>query len=302
MKDQYDLGELGDTVLQRANQETGARPVKLSEIFNLLCKGGTKFIRRQSPDIRPETIALGRAWLIATKPELYKKKIAPNQTGDLRLLVDECVSARIIPMIRNGFGFATHANFVGLKGCGTKSGKGDADLWGWALANNIDAVITRDRAQKDDQLDLTLIAKKHALGVLARMQTEEGKKIDVNTLPVLIHVSTQRATYPYISGLLNTHRKAIQDFLHTRIAPVIVVDEHGVKAEMTYQKLWEQAQIGEVPPGPGRAFVTKESRWASAWLKSILDANPAINDNHREAVTKILHNAAQNFPPKPTSP
>lgn len=297
-----DLGDLGEMVLQRANRETGARSVKLSEIFNLLCKGGTKYIRRELPDIRPETIALGRAWLIATHPDLYKKKIAPNQTGDLRILVDECVSARIIPMIRNGFGFATHANFVGLKGCGTKSGRGDADLWNWALDNNIDAVFTRDRAESDNQKDLTLIAKKHALEVLARMQTKEGSKVDINTLPVLIHVSSQRADYPYISGLLNKHRKAIQDFLHTRIAPVIVVNEGGVKADITYQTLWAQAQIGDVPPGPERAFVTKQSRWASAWLKSILEANPAINDNHREAVTKILRNAAQGFPPKSISP
>lgn len=305
MSDQHDhgdLGELGNIILQRANQKTGARQVKLSEIFNLLCKGGTKYIRRQSPEIRPETVALGRAWLIATRPELYKEKIAPNQTGDLRILVDECVSARIIPAIRNGFGFATHANFVGLKGCGTKSGRGDASLWEWALANNIDAVITRDRTESNDNIDLTLITKKHAVGVLARMQTEEGRNIDFNTLPVLIHVSGQRANYQYVSGLLNTHRKRIQDFLHTRIAPVIVVDEKGVKPDVTYLKLWEQAQIGDVPPGPVRALVTKQSRWASEWLKNILAANPAINDNHRDAVTTILKNAAQSFPPKPNSP
>lgn len=294
----HDLGVLGDLVLQYSGRKRRRRIVTLSEMFNLLCQGGTKYIRREHPEIKPETIALGRAWLIAARPELYNSQVARNQTGDLRLLVDENLPTKIIPIIRNGFGYATHTNFtkrthaVDLQGCGN-SGTGDKPVWEWAVNNNIDAIITLDRAQRKPDIDLTRIAKDNAIAVMKRM-VEDGRDIvDVADLPVIIHVTCRRRDYKYVSGVINNHRDQLYKYLQTRTAPVVIVDEKGVRPDQTYLDLWKKHLRDLDIIKYGHERVGRREARVRQWWDQISHGNPVIPQHRREEIFEMLRQAAE---------
>lgn len=294
----HDLGALGDLVLQSGGRKRRCRVVTLSEMFNLLCMGGTKYIRRERPDIRPETIALGRAWLIAARPDLYDTRVARNQSGDLRLLVDENLPAKIIPTIRNGFGYATHTNFtkrinaIDLRGCGN-SGTGDKPVWQWAVNNNIDAIITLDRAERKPDLDLTRIAKDNAITVMRRM-VEEGREIvNMADLPVIIHVICRRHDYKYVSGVINNQRAQLYKYLQTRTAPVVIVDERGVRPDQTYLDLWKQHLRNVDIIKYGHERIGRRDARVRQWWDQISHGNPVIPPHRRDEIFEMLRRAAE---------
>lgn len=92
---------LKTTVLQRIDPlkpETPDNVITVLDVFNMLAKGmSTKQLCRARPDIRPESVTLARAFLIAKHPELYARKVSSAPDNDYRLLVDENIPHASFP-------------------------------------------------------------------------------------------------------------------------------------------------------------------------------------------------------------
>jgi predicted nuclease of predicted toxin-antitoxin system len=289
---EHDLGEVGQMVLQYTGHRGAGPIVTLQNVYDLLRKGGTKYVCRKNPAIRPETVALARAFLIATRPELYQSQIAKSPQGDLRLLVDECVTPRVIPVLHGTFGSVTHANYVGLKGCGD-SGAGDKPLWQWALKNNIDAIITLDKKDKKPDLDLTRIAKDHAVQKI-RSMVVRGKDIAApNDLPTVVHINTKNFHYRKLSALFNKHSGALFNHLETRLSPVLTLSERGVEPGETFQDMWLRYQAEEKRSRDGYTVKPRDLAWQLEWFKTLKRKNPHMTKEQREALWTLLGNAAR---------
>jgi predicted nuclease of predicted toxin-antitoxin system len=302
--------DLDDTILQRAFGR-GGKPVTVRDIFNLLAaeKGSTKKILRARPDIRHETISLGRAFLIANHPELYEEIVKKKPLKDYRILIDENISARVAPNIRDGFGYITHTNFVGL------AGKKDPEVWAWAVNNRIDAIITRDQVRKTDQ-DLTEIAVRSTLAMMAR---EGQDKVDFASLPLIIHVDCMKDVTHTVGRLFNRYRNGIQRHMEARITPYIKVGETGIQSGPPYTDL-----LPEPPKGEQRDFDNRYREWVQRWMKAILDQHKGpltpelekqvrriVEDSGRQSLIKRAQGAVSNDngdprkeqrPPKPPAP
>ena len=239
--------------------------ITVSDVYNMLAKGyNTGRIRRERPEIKTETVALARAFIIANAPDVYDRIWKKSRANDYRALVDECLPARVIPLIReNCFGWATHTNFVKLQG------RPDDEVWQWAVNNGVDAVITRDWKMTDPEGDLTYIAVEHAKAVLEKMDESDEDFVDVEDLPVVIHVKTQYANYGYVAKLFNMHKDQILSYVDTRTTPYIEVTERGVKAGPTYTELWA-AQKMKGESEESHEVIPRRDSWISRWMNEIL--------------------------------
>ncbi len=287
--------EIDNKVIQRIvadGPETRNNKITVGDVFNLLVVKGlkTKAIRRLRPDIKPETIALTRAFIISARPDIYRQ-LVDNDSADYRMLVDEALPARIIPAIRQGFSYATHTNFVGLNGKGRSHPQGDQDLWVWAVNNNIDAIVTRDYATTSDDQDLTAIALADSLKMIAKMDETARDSINLDELPLIIHIKSEKADYKTIAKIFTAHQQSIQSYLETRSTPFIMVTENGVKSGPTYIELWDrylQQQTGNYETIPRR------DRQKEQWKRSILGGRQEtdLSPYQRQRIDQLVNAAA----------
>jgi hypothetical protein len=260
--------DLDDTILQRA--KGSSPPVTVREIFNLLAeKGSTKDILRTRPDIRHETISLARAFLIANHPKLYQEIDKRKPLKDYRILIDENISARLSPLVRNGFGYITHTNFVGL------AGKKDPQVWEWAVNNRIDAIITGDQVRKTDQ-DLTEIAVRSTLAMIAKSGAD---KVDFASLPLIIHIDCENKVTKTAAQLFNRYKNGIHRHIEARVTPYIKVTESGIRSGPPYTELLPRPPTGQ----------HNYESWVKKWMDAILAQHngpmtPEIEQNVRRIV------------------
>ena len=256
---------------------SGRTPVMLGEVFALLAQGlRSKHILKAKPHIYPETLTLAHSYLMVHMPETYSRVVDENRATagrkaeankrsewDVKVLVDENLTTALCPPIRAMIGKPRHVNLIGLRG--TK----DPELWGWAVNNGIDVIITKDRATATNQ-DLTRIAendartlmREHLLGelpkdrlpetsidmVLSIMRTDlrDGKlSASYNQLPLVVHIVDDRhergmgdmRQADYVAMLLRKHRDRIFTYIENRNTPVIVVRHKKVECGPTYNEL-----------------------------------------------------------------
>lgn len=259
---------LYETVLQRIDPslpETKDNTVTVLDVFNMLAKGmGTKMICKQRPEIKPETVSLARAFLIAKHPRLYDNHIAPGPDNNFRLLVDENISARVIPALRGGFSWATHTNFVGLNGAK------DPEVWQWAVNNHIDAIVTRDQKMVCEEKDLTAIAIQNAKNILRRME-ETGLDISLDELPLVVHITANKDISSTVAKIFKQHENNIHDYLETRSRPYIKVTHEGISEGPRYATLLQDQSKN--PDIKDRA-----EQWVNNWTQKIVRNRP---DGHK---------------------
>ena len=257
---------LYETVLQRINPEQPEgreNSVTVLDIFNMLAKGmNTRAICKYRPEIRPESVTMAQAFLIAKHPKLYHENVAPISDSGLKLLVDENIAARVIPALRSGFSYATHTNFVGL------NGEKDPEVWAWAVNNHIDALITRDQKMVHEDKDLTLIAIESAKNILRRMD-ETGLDVSLNELPLVIHVDAKHDVSNTVAEIYKKYRDQIHDYIETRTRPYIKVTSGGIiegprYATLLYEQKPEIRERGE--------------QWVERWTQKIVQNRP---DGHK---------------------
>ncbi len=229
---------LKNKVLQRIDPDKPAANdniITVRDIFNLLAKGlSVGQIEKLRPEIDRKAIEMGRAFLMAKLPDLYAKEIAEKPPYDYKMLIDENISARLIPAIRKAFGYATHTNFEGLKG------ENDQTVWRWAVNHNMDALISRDRKMKNEDEDLTLIAVKETLNILERLEPGRINDIDLRKLPTVIHIKEEKNIVNTVSHLFNKHMDDIHAYLDKPTSPYLLVSEEGLTPGPTYKELLER--------------------------------------------------------------
>ncbi len=267
---------MGQTIIQRIKpkgRNGKEKVITVRDVFNLLAKGmNTRAICKQRPDIKPETVLMARAFLIANHPELYNERISPAPDNNYRLLVDENISARIIPHIREGFNYATHTNFVGL------NGKKDPEVWQWAVNNRIDAILTGDKRMVDKDRDLTLIAIENAKDIMRKMG-ETGLDVNLSELPLVIHVDPLRNDVTNtVAALFRKHQAKIHEYLETRSRPYIKVTAGGVIEGPRYVTLLQQ----EKPEIKAHA-----NQWVEQWTTKIIKDKPDGDKMSLEQIEEV---------------
>lgn len=255
----------------------------VGDVRNFLNRGfNTKSILRARPDIEPRAIAMARAFLIATDPEYYSQVASEPPKEPYEIIVDECLSdSSIMPGLHSLFGPSVHTKHVGLNGLGD-SGKGDGDLWRYAVNEGYDAIITSDWKKRNDQMDLVAIAYKDAQIVLKGMdRVQADRPIDLPELPVVIRfkAKSNRNIFKSASGangkkppqstieLINRHRDAIRSYLETRTTPCIDVLPGGVRIDQTYAELHAEL-TGKIEPV--RDMKTRRDRFVEVTMARIM--------------------------------
>lgn len=284
--------DVENQVLQKVSPASArglTRVITVGDIFNLLSAGmSTRSIRRQRPEIKPETVALARAFIIANDPESYDAISLKKKEKNYKTLVDECIDHKVLAAIHSNFGNTTHTRFEALNGCGTSRADGDKPLWQWAVNNNIDAIITRDWNMNNDETDLTKIAVNESMCIMEELEHKNPDAIDFDELPLVVHVKTQSGGYRKISRLLHMHKDGIISYLETRTSPYIEVTEHGVRSGPTYIELWA-AQTKDV-----NKMKARKDMWIEKWAKRIFsDKKPEkLSDQHKENIMNMLKASA----------
>lgn len=132
------------------------------------------------------------------------------------------------------------------------------------MNNRIDAIITRDRKMVDEQKDLTLIAIEHAKRIIARME-ETGASINLNELPLVIHVDAKQNVSSRVAEIFKNHSSAIHEYLETRTRPYILVKESGIVEGPRYATLLaENSENSEIK--------SRMDQWVDNWTAKILNS------------------------------
>ena len=266
------IDRFDDKVVQTsdAQGEPLQNTVTVGQIKSLFSQSfNTKAIRKKHPEIRPETISLARAFIMAADQDFFDNLHAAKPSEQFTVLIDECLAAKdIMPGVRPILGKPFHANFVGLRGLGN-SGAGDKPLVQWAINNNIDAILTHDRADFDEKMDLTSIAVYEAKQVLSQMERVQAETVDIDALPLVVRFKTRngRPVSPESMRLLRKHQEKIRSYLETRTTPYIDVRESGVKVDRTYTELYAKVLREQAM---GEQIIERKNIFVNQWMDEIL--------------------------------
>lgn len=268
------------------------RCITLRQVYDYLsCGLTTRGIMRADPRIRPETVALARACLIANYPDLYDALVKKAPETEYKALVDENISPRVLPGLRDYFRYLTHTGFKKL------NGKPDREVWRWAVNNNYDAILTRDLRSKSEK-DLTYIAVQEAMGIIEKEASDRRERVDLSGLPLVIHVRLNRNLEDKLPQLMKQFRKAVYHYIENRVAPCIEVSPGGVSCNETYADL-----VGRKANQMPEQVTSREDRWASDWKSRIMrnhrtgDLTPDQEKNIDEMVKAAAQICAQKITP-----
>jgi hypothetical protein len=185
-------------------------------------------------------VSKARAWLQTKFPEMFEKIHGPSE-GDLRLCLDEnCPYQMAVDLHRYG-----RVTSVDLQGW---SGKLDPVILGYAKANNIDAIIGLDKAQKAHRVGKDRDLTNAALDMWdsyfrGQPSFTLGKSVLPNS-PILVHLTT---SHPYRDGTLDTFKREyekIYDLIKNPTHGIIAVNPSGVKVmrDSCFNRLYRQSQ------------------------------------------------------------
>jgi hypothetical protein len=260
------------------------RAVTLRDIFNYFSEGKTtKAIMRTDPAIRPETVALARAFLVASYPEVQARLTPAISSQDYKILIDENISPKIAAVLPAGFGHIITVKEAGLMK------KKDPVIWEWAVNENCDAILTRDWRQKKPDTDLTLIAIEAARKIIAAEQEAGTMRVVLNEMPVVIHFKLKGEMVATAREVFSKFEHDIKSFLETVTAPYIEISNSGVRPSKTYAELVRE-KTGE----DKHESRTRIERWHAKWRRIILNQHKEkLSPGQLEEIDNMVRAAAQ---------
>lgn len=197
-------------------------------------------IRADFPQMKRSRLLLARAFFYASNPDAYQNRATQN----LKVLVDENVDEHVVTdTARRAFGRATHVSFEGL------ADNKDIDLWKFAVKNNFNLIVSKDRARirSRSTMDLTLCAE---TSWHYRLKANGwGMTSSMERLPRILHIMDGSLVGQDIANLLIKHKSKIFELFEEASSPSIQVSRDLVKpgknileiaAEGQFEKLRDQ--------------------------------------------------------------
>lgn len=240
----------------------------------------SKAMKKACPEISSATIALGRAFLIASDPDSYRaiNNLTDNQ---YTMLVDECIDKTHLAMFVSKLGAdPSHTYFEELNGKG-ESGDGDIEVYQWAINNNADAILTADRKGINPRMggrpdfDLAAIAYEEARKIIAQIEERPKGVVTLSDLPVVVAFRPSRnsndSEMAQVAQLCEKHADIIKSYLENRSTPCIEVSSGGVKVYQTYTEMY--ADMQRMNSDRDR-IIEEKHRWIKRWRKEILSGIP----------------------------
>ncbi len=228
---------------------------------------------------------------MSRKPDNLRSVFTRHAHRPFRILLDENVSPKVRDAIPAAFAQTLLMKDAGLKG------HNDREMWDWAAANGIDAILTHDWHMKEKGEDLTLIA------VDAMGNTIAGNGYDtaqMNRLPLVIHLekkndltgnlrSIMEAWQDKLTGVIDNIRKSGISYIH--------VSPRGIKPGRS----WYEFAFEEEDRNARNH--TRAEQYEKKWLRKILRG--LSGEFNQEAMLRLqdkLHEAALSCAPAVTRP
>ncbi|HEY8963182.1 MAG TPA: hypothetical protein VIN59_01835 [Alphaproteobacteria bacterium] len=163
---------------------------------------------------------------------ILKQQRAKDIKKGLRILCDENASIDHLLSCAHRFNLATSSSLEGIR---TFS---DKKVWGYAVKNKIDLIITQDVIDQDGN-DLTHIARTAWRTALERRAKDTIHPVK---LPVLLHLTPETREAAVFAKALKRHVKTIFALHAQNAGPVLRLGENGVDVIVS--------KAGALMPGP----------------------------------------------------
>lgn len=254
-----------DVIVQPSRYENGETH-SLHKIFSLLARGwSSKKIRKEFPDILPETITLARGVLVDRKSEFFIDTKVEKPFKDFKVLIDENISPEVSGYLRTHFKKVAHVGDVGLLG------KCDELVWEWCINNSYDVIFTKDRANETEE-DLTFTAVKDARSIIRAVDRQHNVNISLSALPLLVHLPPVNDVESELKKLLRRNKDEFLHYLDNRATPYIDVRDGQIKCGPTYFELRGENHIEDY--GLSKEEITQDKkderqRIKDEWLRRL---------------------------------
>jgi predicted nuclease of predicted toxin-antitoxin system len=258
---------VGEDVVLQPSRYPAQKSFSLHKVFSLLAAGWTsKKIRKEYPEILPETITTARATLITRNQEFFGGPEAPPKPfHDFKVLIDENITPDVAGYLRLHFKKVVHVEDVGLVG------RKDDYIWEWALNNSYDVLFTKDCAN-DDEMDLTHIAIQDAKSIIRAMDARRNTNITLSALPVLVHLPGTTDIEAELKKLLRKHKDEFFHYLDNRATPYLDVRNGNIVCGPTYFELRGEnhvKELGITEADMGRQKDDEFERYKYMWLSRL---------------------------------
>lgn len=246
----------------------------LSILFTALAQGKHIGEIRRRYNLSRKAVSVLRGAFISTNPDQLpnfqslevKARIGRRSPEDrpLRFLVDECVSPAVTYYVSRYLGWATHIDFKDMNG--TK----DPEVYQYAIDEEFDAIITRDRAETGPSIesqDLTDIALGYALAAREAERKGDGFVQDSRFKhPLLIHISGT-ADWDNIKQRIKHNKFDILSAIENRESPILILGRRHVYLGPTYQEIFHEAN----KPDPETLGLRKQEKFQKNPRQSFID-------------------------------
>lgn len=240
-----------DMVVQPSRYENGENH-SLHKIFSLLARGwSSKKIRKEYPDILPETITLARGVLVDRRSDFIIDTRVEKPFRDFKVLIDENISPAVSGYLRTHFKKVAHVGDVGLRG------KCDERVWEYCINHSYDVIFTKDRANETEN-DLTFTAVKDARSIIRAVDRQQGVNITLSALPLLVHLPPVDDVESELKKLLRRNKDEFLHYLDNRATPYIDVSNGQIKCGPTYFELRGENHIEDY--GLSKEEISRDKR------------------------------------------
>ncbi|HTK85624.1 MAG TPA: DUF5615 family PIN-like protein [Patescibacteria group bacterium] len=226
---------------------------------------------------------------MSRKPDNLHFVFAHHARRPFRILLDENVSPKVRDAIPASFAQTLLMKDAGLKG------RNDREMWEWAAANGIDAILTHDSHMTKSK-DLTLIA----VETMGRtINDSDYDTAAMNRLPLVIHLEKKNdptGDLKRIMDLWQDKLTGIMDNIRKSGISYIHVSQRGIKPGRSWFEIaFEEADR------QSRSH-TRAEQFEKKWLRKILRrASGEFNQEAKLILQSKLHQAANDCAPPVTT-
>ncbi len=290
---------VGDDVIFRPSLYKGGEAHSLHSIFRHLAHGHTlKKMREIRKDILPEMIEETREILIERNSQHFPDTQGEKALHDYKVLIDENIPAHVVGFLRTHFRKVSHVDGVGL------TGKKDDKVWEWALDNEYNIIITKDRAEKTDR-DLTYIATHDARSILRAIEEWGGSNFKLSDLPMIVHLSggcdPDRELKVFLRNEKNKDK--LFNFVSNRATPYIDIVNGKIVCGPTYFELRGKNFIedNKISESSFKQKIEARELFKALWLgrlspSEIRDMNPEREQKIDDQIEDYMRKSASRKP------